>query len=150
MIAVKKYIIDTNCYIDAANNPQFAKGLIAFAERVAPGLHVSAVVLAELEAGLPAARDRAALERELTSLFAAARRIVTPGQAAWRRLGQVLNALRADGGMKPSLIRRTFAFDILLACSCREVGATLITRNAGDFSRIAKLVRVDILAPFDA
>lgn len=150
MIAFRKFIIDTNCYIDAANNPAFAAGLVVFAHRVAPGLHVSAVVLAELEAALPAARDRAALQRELVSLFTAARRVVTPSEAAWRKLGQILNALRADSGLKPSLIRRTFAFDVLIAYSCREIGATLVTRNTSDFSRIAQLVRVDVVAPFDA
>jgi predicted nucleic acid-binding protein len=148
VIALRRYIIDTNCYIDAANNPEFAEALVAFASRVAPGLHASAVVIAELEAGLPAARDRAVLEREFTWLYTAARRIVTPSEAAWRKLGEVLNALRADSGLKPYRVRRAFAFDVLLACSCREIGATLVTRDARDFARIADLVGLDLIAPF--
>lgn len=148
MIALRKYVIDTNCYIDAASDPEFAESLIAFAARVAPGLHVSAVVIAELEAGLPAARHRVSLEREFARLFAGLRRIVTPSEAAWRSLGAILSELRADSGVQPSLVRRTFAFDVLLACSCREIGATLVTRNARDFARIAELVDVDVVAPF--
>ncbi|MGQ0641006.1 MAG: type II toxin-antitoxin system VapC family toxin [Gemmatimonadaceae bacterium] len=149
MIA-RKYVIDTNCYIDASHDREFGESLIAFAIRVAPSLYVSAVVLVELYAGLRTARDRALMDRNFTHLSWSFHRIVTPSAAAWRVLGLMLSDLRADSVVASMLVRRSFAFDVLLACSCREIGATLVTRNTRDFARISEVVGVDIVAPFVA
>lgn len=149
MIAVRKYIIDTNCYIDAARDAAFAESLAEFAMRVAPGLHVSSVVLAELEAGLRGGRERKVFQREFVQLFASFRRIVVPGETAWRDLGSLLGELRGAGGGEGEFVRRSFAFDVLLAASCREIGATLVTRNARDFRVIARHIAIDYIAPLE-
>jgi hypothetical protein len=41
-----------------------------------------------------------------------------------------------------------FVFDILIARSCRELGATLVSRNSADLSRIAKVFSFDFVAPY--
>jgi len=45
-------------------------------------------------------------------------------------------------------VRRTFVFDILIARSCREIGATLVSRNSTDLLRIAKVFSFDVVAPY--
>jgi predicted nucleic acid-binding protein len=47
-------------------------------------------------------------------------------------------------------VRRSFVFDILIARSCREIGATLVSRNATDLSRIAKVFSFDFVPPYPA
>jgi hypothetical protein len=39
-------------------------------------------------------------------------------------------------------------FDILVAWSCREVGAVLVSRNMKDLSRIAKVFTFEFVAPY--
>ena len=38
-------------------------------------------------------------------------------------------------------------FDILIARSCRETGAMLVSRNSTDLSRIAKVFSFDFVTP---
>jgi hypothetical protein len=45
-------------------------------------------------------------------------------------------------------VKRSFIFDILLAHSCREIGATLISSNLPDLERIARVFRFDYAVPF--
>ena len=47
----KKYVLDTNCFIDASCDPKAREAYTAFCATVAPGLYLSAVVGAELRAG---------------------------------------------------------------------------------------------------
>ena len=47
-------------------------------------------------------------------------------------------------------VRRSFVFDILIARSCRDIGATLVSRNSADVSRIAKMFSFDFIAPYPA
>jgi predicted nucleic acid-binding protein len=44
--------------------------------------------------------------------------------------------------------RRSFLFDILLAHSCREAGATLVSANTRDLERIRRVFSFDFVAPY--
>lgn len=43
---------------------------------------------------------------------------------------------------------RGFAFDVLLAFSCRENGAVLVSANAKDMARIRRVFAFDFVAPY--
>jgi len=43
---------------------------------------------------------------------------------------------------------RSFIFDILLAYSCRELGAVLISANERDFQRIRQVFAFDSAVPY--
>ena len=59
-----------------------------------------------------------------------------------------LAALVEKEGLVLREVRRSFIFDILIARSCREIGATLVSRNSVDLSRIVKVLPFDFAAPY--
>ncbi len=143
-----KYALDSNCYIDAARDPEARAELEVFSIREAPRLYLSAVVAAELRAGCRAPGDRRRLEEKLFAPFTRLGRILTPSGAAWDALGLTLSQLRAEGLLDLATMPRGFAFDVLLAFSCRESGVVLVTRNARDMERIRQVFKFQFVAPF--
>jgi predicted nucleic acid-binding protein len=145
---VRKYALDSNCYIDAARDPVAHAALEAFTAREAPRLYLSAVVAAELRAGARSSRDRRQLEEHVLAPFVRRGRILTPSGAAWDALGLTLSHLREEGSLDPASVPRAFAFDVLIAFSCREAGVVLVTRNARDMERIRSVFPFEFVAPF--
>lgn len=144
----RKFVLDTNCFIDASRSDGGAAAFAEFSAWAAPGLYLSTVVAAELRAGAAAARDRRILERQLLSPYIRRGRLLNPSHAAWKALGTTLAALVEEDGLVLREVRRSFVFDILIARSCREIGATLVSRNSSDLSRIAKVFSFDFVAPY--
>lgn len=147
---MRKYALDSNCYIDAIREPVALVALEAFTAREAPRLYLSAVVAAELRAGARTSRDRRQLEENVLAPFVRRGRILTPSGAAWDALGLTLAQLRAEGALDLASVPRGFVFDVLIAFSCREAGVVLITRNARDMERIRAVFRFEFVAPFPA
>ncbi|HZF07274.1 MAG TPA: type II toxin-antitoxin system VapC family toxin [Thermoanaerobaculia bacterium] len=147
---MRKYVLDSNCYIDAAREPVAHAALEAFTAREAPRLYLSAVVASELRAGVRSSRDRRQLEERVLAPFFRRGRVLTPSAAAWDALGLTLSQLRAEGSLDLATVPRGFAFDVLIAFSCREAGAVLVTRNARDMERIRSVFKFDFVAPFPA
>ncbi|HEY4304658.1 MAG TPA: type II toxin-antitoxin system VapC family toxin [Gemmatimonadaceae bacterium] len=143
---LRKYVLDTNCFIDASRNPEFRDAFDAFCAEAAPGLYLSSVVGAELRAG--AGRGGALLEREVLAPYARRQRILTPSAQSWHSLGTALATLTSRDGLVLANTRRSFVFDILIAHSCREAGATLVSANTRDMTRIAKVFAFEFVAPF--
>ena len=75
-------------------------------------------------------------------------RLVNPSPAVWEQLGTTLATLVADEGLVLRDVRRSFVFDILIAGSCREMGAILVSRNVSDLSRIGKVFAFDFVPPY--
>lgn len=147
---VRKFLLDSNCYIDASTNAQALMALQEFVTWAAPGLHVSSVVAAELRAGARSVRDRRIVEDRLLGPFARNDRILTPSAAAWDALGRTLATLRDRDGLALAQVNRSFAFDVLIAFTCREHGALLVTANARDMTRIRRIFAFDFVAPYPA
>jgi predicted nucleic acid-binding protein len=145
---VRKYVLDSNCYIDASRSSETLDALQQFVAWAAPALHVSSVVAAELRAGARSPRDRRTIEERLLGPFARQERILTPSPAAWDALGRTLATLRERDGLALAQTSRSFAFDILLAYSCRENGAVLVSANAKDLTRIRRVFAFEFVAPF--
>lgn len=82
--------------------------------------------------------------------FARQERILTPSPAAWDALGRTLATLRGREGLPLAQASRGFAFDVLLAFSCRENGAVLVSANAKDMVRIRRAFAFDFVAPYPA
>jgi predicted nucleic acid-binding protein len=145
---VRKFALDSNCYIDASRDAAALKALQEFAARAAPGLYVSSVVAAELLGGVRSARDRKVLEDRVLGPFMRHGRIFAPSVAAWDALGSTLAFLRSHEGLQLSQVPRSFAFDVLLAYSCRENGVVLVTSNGRDMERISRVFAFEYIAPF--
>ncbi len=145
---MRKHVLDTNCYIDASRDTTAHTALQEFAAWAAPGLHVSSVVASELRAGARTARDRRAIEERLLGPFARQERILTPGAAAWDALGRTLASLREREGLTLAHVSRSFAFDVLIAFTCREHGAVLVSANVRDMARIRRVFAFEHVRPY--
>jgi predicted nucleic acid-binding protein len=146
--ASRKVVLDTNCFVDASRTDAGADAFAEFCARAAPRLYLSTVVAAELRAGAGSASERRSLERRVLSSYVRRRRLVNPSAAAWEALGTTLARLAQDEGLVLSDVRKSFVFDILIAWSCRESGAVLVSRNVKDLSRIARVFTFEFVAPY--
>lgn len=141
-------MLDTNCFVDASRTDAAAAAFAEFCAWAAPRLYLSTVVGAELRAGAGSDKDRHTLERWILSPYLRRRRLVNPSPAAWQELGMTLATLVEDEGLVLREVRRSFVFDILIARSCREMGAILVSRNLSDLSRIARVFAFDFVPPY--
>jgi len=144
----RKFVLDTNCFVDASRTDAEATAFSEFCTWAAPGLYLSTVVAAELRAGAGSTKDRRTLERQVLSPYMRRGRLVNPSSHAWDALGTTLAALVESEGLVLREVRRSFVFDILIARSCRDIGAILVSRNSADLSRIAKVFAFDFVAPY--
>lgn len=134
-----KYALDTNIFVDSFRSEEAEAELLAFFKRALPFTFLSAVVMQELAVGarsVQAARD---LRRSLFEPFEKRSRVFAPSGAAFLESGSMIASLAARDGLQvsgnPSLLN-----DALIACSCREQGITLITRDS-DFDRFLPFMR---------
>jgi predicted nucleic acid-binding protein len=141
----RRYVVDTNVYIDALRTEPDRSGLSAFLSTFAPFVWLSAVVAQELRAGVRGSAVRV-LDSGLLAPFERRDRIITPSYAAWKEAGSVLSQL--VGAAAWTSVSRSFVNDVLLALSCRESGAVLVTRNVSDFTRIATVRPFDFVLPW--
>lgn len=147
-MAPRKYVLDSNCYIDAARDPAAHAAFGVFCDQAAPALFLSAVVAAELRAGAGDAPTRRVLEEQIIAPFVRRGRLLTPSARSWEALGTTLSLLRERQGLQLAQVLKSFVFDILLAHSCREAGAVLVSRNTRDLARIASVFTFDHVAPY--
>ena len=147
-VGPRKFVLDTNCFVDASRTEAEAKAFSEFCAWAAPGLYLSTVVAAELRAGAGGAKDRRMLERQVLAPYIRRGRLLTPSAAAWEALGTTLAEFVKEDGLVLRDVRRSFVFDILIARSCRDLGATLVSRNSADLSRIANVFSFDFVAPY--
>jgi predicted nucleic acid-binding protein len=138
-------VLDTNLYIDALRSEDGRNALAAFQAAFAPFLHFSAVVAQELRAGV-SANAAATLDAALFAPYERRGRLITPSYAAWKEAGRMLSELVAPAQWRS--VTRSFVNDVLLAMSCREAGAVLVTANERDFARIASVRRFDFVPPW--
>lgn len=144
----RKYVLDTNCFIEADRHEAKAETLAAFSVRAAPFLYLSSVVAAELTAGTPDQKARRILEEEVLAPYWRRGRVLTPARASWEALGRTLSELVWTEGLELRRMPRSFMLDILIAHSCREQGAVLVSHNDRDLRRISRLFAFQWVPPF--
>ena len=141
-----KYVLDTNCFVDASRDPDARAAFDTFCAQAAPGLHLSAVVAAELRAGT--GQDSSTLERVVLGPYVRRGRVISPSSKAWAALGRTLATLVRREGLVLAEVRRGFVFDVLIAYSCREAGAVLVSANKRDLERIRRVFAFEFVAPY--
>ena len=144
----RKYILDTQLFINAFRDPIANEALQQFHRAFSPSEHFSVIVGQELRAGVQRPRDRKALERNVVKVFTRANRIITPSADAWHRSGDLLSEMARREGLEIARVSKAFANDVLLALSCREAGCVLVTDNERDFQRIRRFVQFDFTKPW--
>lgn len=134
-----KYLFDTNIYIRCMLNRDFALRHADQYARYLPSSYFSSVVAQELIVGCT---DDLALRRveNFFRPFERVGRVINPGYQDWKEAGTL--AVRI-GLKRPDLKSKKVVLinDIMIALSCRGIGATLITLNLRDFELIRGFVR---------
>ncbi len=144
----RKYVLDTQLFINAFRDPTANEALQQFHRVFAPFEYLSVVVAQELRAGVQRVEDRKTLERHVLNVFKRANRTITPSSDAWHRSGAILAEMARKDGLEVARVSKSFANDVLLALSCREAGCVLVTGNARDFARIRRFIQFEFTKPW--
>jgi predicted nucleic acid-binding protein len=147
---LKRYVLDTQLYVEVVRRADRAAEFRAFASAFLPFLHLHSVVAQELLAGATGAAAAREIRRSIVQPFEKRGRVIVPTWTAWRRSGEIAAELVDRGDLSPGGWTRSFLNDTLIAASLREAGATLITRNVRDFARIAAVESFAFEAPWPA
>jgi predicted nucleic acid-binding protein len=142
------YVIDTNVYVSADRDLAWAEELERFSTAYLPFIHFHAVVAQELLAGAIDQRRDKLVEESLLLPFERRGRVLVPSFAAWKGAGRILSQLVQRKLMSPGGYKRSFLNDCVLAASCREVGATLITLNREGFELIRQVLPFEFSEPW--
>ena len=133
-----KYILDTNIYIRCLRDREFALQHADQYGRYVPFTYFSSVVAQELLVGCV---DELAVRRvqKFFLPFERVRRLVNPSSRDCKEAGLVAVRIALR---HPDLKNRKIALinDVLIALSCRQIGATLVTLNTEDFEIIREIV----------
>jgi len=143
-----KYVLDTNIYIKANRDTQWAEQLVAFYDTNLSFTFLHSVVVQELLSG---AIDTAKLKQLQASYFAPLEsrgRVIAPSYTSWKRSGEMIARLIEGKHLRPKSLSRSFLNDALLAASCRDRGVTLVTTNERDFTRLQEVERFKFVTPW--
>ena len=141
----KWVLFDTNVYV-AALREGVRGAAFARIRQSAPRTFLASVVSAELRAGAVDQTGRSVV-LELTDRFDRLGRVVTPEARAWSLAGDILGDIRRrEPGMRDRIAR--LWNDALIALSARQIGASVVTGEVGDFELLRRFVRFD-LEPFE-
>ena len=146
--ATRKYVLDTQIFIQGFRDRAANEALQGFHRAFAPFEYFSVIVAQELRSGVRRPQDRRALEQNLLKVFERANRTITPSADAWQKSGNVLAEMALKEGLELARVSKAFANDILLALSCREAGCVLVTDNQRDFQRIGQFVSFEFMKPW--
>ena len=120
-------VLDTSVYIEIFRTGRFTVDLLRSPWIIRCS---AAVVLHELRRGA-----RTTLELRFVNELTRKIRIITPADRHWLESAEILSVIGRKRGYGPNKVR-ALAFDALIALSARDIGATLITCNPGDFEEI--------------
>ncbi len=145
---MKKYLLDTNLYIRAFRSRDGADALEQYLLTFTPNTYLSSIVLHELLVGANAPTKAREIEDRIAAPLDRVGRIVTPSHDAWRVAGTAISQFAKKEKRELRTIPKSLVNDFLLAASCRESGATLLTENAADFESISKYVALSFEPPW--
>jgi tRNA(fMet)-specific endonuclease VapC len=129
--------LDTNVVIDALDSrrPEVRRRL-GEAQAAGEALGLSSVALFELRYGLALSARRIENERTLDAMLSGGIEVVAFDNADASDAADLRASLRKSG-------RMIGPYDLLIAAQARRRGATLVTHNLDEFSRVPGLVVVD-------
>ena len=141
------YLIDSNVYIRGFRDADFGEFLRIFHQKQLPSLVLSAVVVHELLVGAANISKERALLKGIIEPFRARQRLHVPARQTWEKAANVDRRLRKRKDLESKLRTRSFANDLLIAASARELGAIILTENRKDFAIIASVLDFHFVEP---
>jgi predicted nucleic acid-binding protein len=125
-MASRLIIFDTSIFIDHLRTNKYADHF----QNLNGLIRNSSVVLSELARG--ATKE---IEMDFISAMVKNHPILTPTEKNWLESGTILSYINRDKGFPPEKLR-DLHFDVLIALTARNYGATVITSNRTDFELI--------------
>ena len=104
---MRKYVLDTNLYIEAPRNDSAADALKAFYARFLPYVQLHSVVAQELLAGAVTASLARDTEAGYLEPFEAVGRVITPTHRTWKRAGAIVARLVRERRVSPAGVPRS-------------------------------------------
>jgi predicted nucleic acid-binding protein len=141
-------LVDSSVYIHAFQDRAFGERLRDFHKQHLPRLVLSGVVVHELLIGALTSRRERSLRRGLIEPFRTRRRLHVPAQHTWELAANADRRLRKRPSLEAKLRTRSFANDLLIAASARELGAVILTENREDFEIISTALDVRHVGPW--
>jgi predicted nucleic acid-binding protein len=145
---VRKYVLDTNLYVQAFRNAGAARKLEEYYVVLGPVTFVSSIVLHELLAGASTPAKAKEVREKLVGALIRAGRVITPSHSAWEQAGEALAKMAREEPRELRTVPKSLVNDFLLAASCRESGVTLVTDNGTDFALIQKYLKHSHVGPW--
>lgn len=145
---MKKYVLDTNLYVKAFRSQEGARELERYFTDFTPNTYLSSVVLHELLVGASTPSKVRQIREDLLGPLTRAGRVITPSHSAWDQAGASIAAMARQESRELRSVAKSLVNDFLLAASCRESGATLVTDNTADFKLIRKYLRHEHVEPW--
>ncbi len=145
---MKKYVLDTNLYVKAFRSREGARELERYFTDFTPNTYLSSVVLHELLVGASTPSKVRQIREDLLGPLTRAGRVITPSHSAWDQAGSSMAAMARQESRDLRSVPKSLVNDFLLAASCRESGATLVTDNTADFKLIRKYLRYEHVEPW--
>ena len=145
---MKKYVLDTNLYVKAFRSQEGARELERYFTNFTPNTYLSSVVLHELLVGASTPSKVRQIREDLLGPLTRAGRVITPSHSAWDQAGSSIAAMARQESRELRSVPKSLVNDFLLAASCRESGATLVTDNTADFKLIRKYLRHEHVEPW--
>ena len=133
-------MLDTAVYVRASRDREARGALNAFHDRHYARTDLAATVWLELQMGVRERSLQAEFD-EWVDTFLERDALLAPSALAFQQAGRVLGALADGERLELDRVRPSFHHDVLLACTVREHGRTLVTDNSGDFARIQRYLR---------
>lgn len=94
------FLLDTNVYIDAFNDPDLGAGLQRFHRDRLGRILLSQVVAFELLVGARGAKEVAGVRKALVEPFTRRRRLHVPAASTWELAAEIERRLRREGGLR--------------------------------------------------
>ena len=129
----EKVVVDTGVYIDVFNRGLHKEEIDGFNKI----MYLAHPVLHELWMRAKGRREVRHLE-QFSTRFLKLKRLITPTPATQLRIGRVCHKLRTAGKLDPRQPR--IYNDVCIAVLARQIGATVVTKNIGDFEEIGKVI----------
>jgi len=127
-MANRVILFDTSIFIDHLRANKYADHF----QNLSGLIRNSSVVLSELGRGVTTES-----ELDFVSTLAKNHPILTPTERNWLESGSLLHRMNIDKGFSPEKLR-DLHFDVLIALTARNYGATVITSNKADFELIGQ------------
>jgi predicted nucleic acid-binding protein len=143
---VRKYVLDANLYVQAFRSEEGARHLSEYYAAFTPSTYLSSIVLHELLVGANTEAKHRSIMETLGLPLGRAGRVLTPTHAAWVKSAEALARMARREKRDLRSVPKSLVNDYLLAASCREAGATLITDNIADFKVARRYLRFEYMA----